>query len=98
MSINNDNTIQKTVDLFKIYSDYTRLRIIDLLADEEFCVQEISIALNTSQSAISHQLKQLRDNDVVTSRKEGKNIYYALKDNHIKDIFLIASNHIKNCL
>jgi ArsR family transcriptional regulator len=89
--------IQDTVQLFKIYSDYTRLRIIDFLMNGEYCVQEITAELEATQSAISHQLRLLRDLNVVKSRKQGKNSYYSLVDNHIKDIFLTACEHVTNC-
>ncbi|MCF7925460.1 MAG: metalloregulator ArsR/SmtB family transcription factor [Candidatus Izimaplasma sp.] len=97
MDNNHQNNLQRTVNLFKIYSDYTRLRIIDLLTEAEHCVQDIANTLETSQSAISHQLKQLRDNNVVSARKEGKQVFYSLKDNHIKEIFLTAVSHITEC-
>ena len=90
MSEHNHNklsSIQETVKLFKIFSDYTRLRIIELLYSGEKCVQDIADTLETSQSAISHQLKLLRDMNVVDARKEGKQVIYCLKDNHIKEIF-----------
>jgi ArsR family transcriptional regulator len=85
------------VKLFKIFSDFTRLRIIDLLEGGEFSVQEITDALETSQSAISHQLKLLRDLHVVKFRKEGKQVIYSLQDNHIKELFLIGYSHATEC-
>jgi len=91
------SNIDLTVKLFKIFSDYTRLRIIDLLLEGELCVQDISDKLETSQSAISHQLKLLRDLNVVDSRKNGKQVFYCLKDNHIKEIFLIGYSHATEC-
>lgn len=89
--------IQETVNLFKIFSDFTRLRIIELLYSGEQCVQDISDRLETSQSAISHQLKLLRDMNVVSTRKEGKQVIYSLQDNHIKEIFLIGYSHATEC-
>ena len=89
--------IQETVKLFKIFSDYTRLRIIELLYNGEKCVQDISDSLETSQSAISHQLKLLRDMNVVSARKDGKQVIYSLQDNHIKEIFLIGYSHATEC-
>lgn len=89
--------INEAVKLFKIYSDYTRLRIIDLLLDNEICVQDIADQLDTSQSAISHQLKLLRDLHVVRARKQGKQVFYSLQDNHIKDIFVMAYSHVTEC-
>ena len=89
--------IDEAVKLFKIYSDYTRLRIIELLLDNEICVQDIADELETSQSAISHQLKLLRDLHVVKARKQGKQVFYSLQDNHIKDIFVMAYTHVNEC-
>lgn len=89
--------IKETVNLFKIFSDYTRLRIIDKLMKKEFCVQDISDDLNTSQSAISHQLRLLRDLNVVKSRKQGKQVFYSLMDNHIKEIFIMGYSHATEC-
>lgn len=89
--------IQETVSLFKIYSDFTRLRIIELLLESEYCVQDIADSLGASQSAISHQLKLLRDLHVVKTRKQGKQVFYSLQDNHIKEIFLIAYSHVTEC-
>lgn len=89
--------IQDTANLFKIFSDYTRLSIIELLYKGERCVQDIADSLGTSQSAVSHQLKLLRDNNVVTTRKVGKQVIYSLQDNHIKDIFLTGYSHANNC-
>lgn len=89
--------IEEAVKLFKIYSDHTRLSIIELLLDNEICVQDIADQLETSQSAISHQLKLLRDLHVVKARKQGKQVFYSLQDNHIKDIFVMAYSHVTEC-
>lgn len=89
--------IKETVSLFKIFSDFTRLRIIDLLTDGEYCVQDISDSLETSQSAISHQLKLLRDLNVVKTRKQGKQVFYSLQDEHVKEIFLMGFSHANEC-
>lgn len=89
--------ISQTVDLFKIFSDYTRLSIIDLLVNSEYCVQDITAQLDASQSAISHQLKLLRDRHVVRARKQGKQVFYSLQDNHIKEMFLIGYRHATEC-
>jgi len=96
-SENKQKTINEAVQLFKIYSDYTRLSIIELLLDSEYCVQDIADELQTSQSAISHQLKLLRDLHVVKTRKQGKQVFYSLQDNHIKEIFIIAYSHVTEC-
>lgn len=94
---NQKENINQTVDLFKIFSDYTRLSIIDLLVNSEYCVQDIANKLGASQSAISHQLKLLRDRNVVRARKQGKQVFYSLQDNHIKEMFLIGYRHATEC-
>ena len=91
------NNIKETVKLFKIFSDTTRLRIIDLLVSGEYCVQDISDTLETSQSAISHQLKLLRDLNVVKTRKQGKQVFYSLQDEHVKEIYLTGYDHATEC-
>jgi ArsR family transcriptional regulator len=96
----NDTTLQNihdAVSLFKIYSDTTRLRIIELLLEQDYCVQDIADQLGASQSAVSHQLKLLRDRHVVRARKQGKQVFYSLQDNHIKEIFLMAYHHVTEC-
>lgn len=89
--------IRETVSLFKIFSDFTRLRIIELLVQGEYCVQDISDTLETSQSAISHQLKLLRDLNVVKTRKQGKQVFYSLQDEHVKTIFQMGYDHANEC-
>lgn len=94
---NKIQNINETVKLFKIFSDFTRLRIIELLYFDAMCVQDIADKLETSQSAISHQLKLLRDMNVVDTRKDGKQVIYSLKDSHIKEMFLIGYSHATEC-
>ncbi len=93
----NRKAIEETVSLFKIFSDRTRLRIIALLSEAEYCVQEICETLKMSQSSISHQLKLLRDLNVVKTRRDGKNIFYSLQDEHIKELYLIGYSHANEC-
>lgn len=71
-------------DLFKIFGDTTRIRILYALLESEMCVCAIAEYLGMTQSAISHQLKVLRDNNLVGSRREGKTIYYFLADDHVR--------------
>lgn len=97
MSEEKVKNVTDTVNLFKIFSDYTRLRIIDKLITGEFCVQDISDDLETSQSAISHQLRLLRDLNVVKTRKQGKQVFYSLKDDHIKEIYVMGFSHATEC-
>lgn len=94
-----ENTIvlDNMVNMYKLFGDKTRLNIISLLIVSELCVCEIEELLGLSQSLISHQLRKLKDGNVVITRKEGKKVFYSLKDEHIKDIYSICANHIKHC-
>lgn len=80
--------------LFKTLSDPTRIKIIYLLKDKELSVSEIINFLNMTQSAVSHQLKTLRDTNLVTYRKQGKNVIYRLTDDHVYMIFSQAIDHV----
>ncbi len=81
--------------LFKALSDQTRIRILFALKQNELCVCDIALALEMSQSAISHQLKLLRDHDLVRTRRDGKSIFYRLADEHIHLIFNQAFDHVR---
>lgn len=85
---------QKLSSFFKVIGDETRVKIIYALSKREMCVSEISQILGISQSAISHQLKQLRMEGQVKSKRNGKNIYYSLDDEHIVDILNQSLTHI----
>jgi len=82
---------------FKLFSDTTRLRIIDLLLEGPLNVQAIHETLNLNQSTVSHQLKLLRDQNVVSANRNGKKIYYNLKDDHVKKIYMMARDHVMEC-
>ncbi|MBQ7505509.1 MAG: helix-turn-helix transcriptional regulator [Ruminococcus sp.] len=81
-------------DLFKVFGDSTRLRIMYTLFDGENSVGEIAEALNMEQSTISHQLRVLRTNKLVKIRREGKQIYYSLDDDHVKKIIEMGLDHV----
>ncbi len=81
-------------EFFKIFGDSTRLRILDVLLNGEKCVNEISEILDVSQSAVSHQLKNLRSSNLVSTTKIGKIVKYRLSDEHIKIIFQYGLEHI----
>lgn len=81
-------------DLFRIIGDQTRCKILWLLQKNELCVCDISVILQMTQSAISHQLKVLKEANLVKNRRDGKVIYYSLKDEHVADIFNIATVHV----
>lgn len=81
-------------ELFKAFADTTRIKIISVLKEEELCVGAISELLNMSQSAISHQLKALKNAKIIKSKKLGKWVYYSLDDDHIKRIYDMGLDHI----
>ena len=82
-------------DFFKVISDSTRIRIMAALDGGEMCVCDLSALLDMTKSAISHQLKSLKDAKLVKSRREGKNVFYSLKDDHVRLIFEMGIEHIK---
>ncbi|MDR1496783.1 MAG: metalloregulator ArsR/SmtB family transcription factor [Clostridiales Family XIII bacterium] len=86
----------RLADLYKNFSDPTRLRIIIELASGALCVQKIAERLGMSQSAISHQLRVLRGSRLVRYEKEGKNVRYALDDEHVEDILKVGVEHVKH--
>lgn len=81
-------------DLFKVFGDSTRLRIMFTISDGEMSVLKIAEALNMEQSTISHQLRVLRQNKLVRVRREGKQIYYNLDDDHVKKIIEMGLDHV----
>lgn len=81
-------------DFFKIFADTTRIKILYVLLKHEMCVCDISQLLKTSQSAISHQLRTLKQMKLVKNRREGKTIFYSLSDDHIKSIISQGLEHI----
>ena len=81
-------------ELFKVFGDTTRVKIISALFEAEMCVCDIAELLHMSQSAISHQLRVLRQARLVKHRKEGKVVFYSLDDEHIKTIFNQGLEHI----
>ena len=87
--------IMELSDLFKVFADSTRLRILHKLFNGSVSVGVIADALDMSQSAISHQLKYLKNSNLVKSERNGKSIYYSLADDHIKTIFKTGLEHIK---
>ena len=81
-------------ELFKVFGDSTRIRIISVLMDGEMCVYHISENLGMNQSAISHQQRILRSARLVRPRREGKTIYYSLDDEHVEMIFIAGLEHV----
>ncbi len=90
----NYNTITDLSDFFKILGDSTRLQILMALEQSELCVSELSHLLNMTISAISHQLKSLKNAKLVKLRKEGKTVFYSLDDDHINKLLKVSFEHI----
>ena len=93
-SIPNDETLYDLAELFKIFGDSTRIKILYALFEAELCVCDISQLLNVSQTAVSHQLRILKTNKLVKCRKEGKNVFYSLADDHVCSIINQGLEHI----
>lgn len=89
-----DQVLDKLAAFFKNFSDPTRLKILHTLSASEMCGQDLAVMLNVSTSAISQQLRMLRTADLVKSRKDGKVVYYSLKDQHVETIVSQGLTHI----
>mgnify|MGYP002626431214 CR=1 FL=1 len=89
-----DNQLYDLADLFRMFADSTRVRILFTLLDEERAVTEIANSLNMTTSAISHQLRILKDAKLVSSRREGKTILYSLADDHVRTILSMGMEHV----
>ena len=89
-----DELLQDLGDLFKVFGDTTRIKIMYALYEDEMCVCAIAELIGMTQSAVSHQLKSLKAASLVASRREGKTIYYRLSDEHVKSIIAQGYEHI----
>lgn len=99
MKIEMDRELEKefihdVADFFKVFGDSTRIRLLCLLLQKELCVSELTEKLEMTQSAVSHQLRVLRQSNLVKYRKEGKVVYYSLDDNHVKTVLEQGMEHI----
>ena len=74
--------------------DNTRINLLWALEEEELCVGDLAVLLDMTKSAVSHQLRALRQSKLIRARRDGKNIYYSLNDDHVKDILEMALEHI----
>ena len=95
MKVLDEDQVIDLSELFKIFADSTRIKIINILLIEELCVNDIAEKINVSQSAVSHQLRLLKQAKLVKYRKEGQTIYYSLADDHIEKIFMMGVEHIE---
>mgnify|MGYP002604980900 CR=1 FL=1 len=90
----NDETLYQLADLFKVFGDPTRIRILAILSKQELCVQDIADSLSMTQSAISHQLRVLKQMSLVKFRRDGKTIFYSLADSHVATIMNQGLEHV----
>ena len=88
-------TMEQIAELFKGVADPTRVHILSLLSQQERCVTEIAEEVQLSQSAISHQLRILKQNKLVKNRREGKSIFYSLAEDHVRSIIAQGREHIE---
>lgn len=100
LKIVNDTMPEETelydlAELFKVFGDSTRIRILFVLFEAEVCVCDLAKVLNMTQSAISHQLRILKANKLVNSRREGKSVFYSLADGHVRTITAQGREHIE---
>ena len=100
LKIVNDTMPEETelydlAELFKVFGDSTRIRILFVLFEAEVCVCDLAKVLNMTQSAISHQLRILKANKLVNSRREGKSVCYSLADGHVRTIIAQGREHIE---
>ena len=82
-------------EVFKVFGDSTRIKILYVLFEAELCVCDIAQLLNMTQSAISHQLRILKQNRLVKNRRDGKSVFYSLADGHVKTIISQGMEHIQ---
>jgi len=91
-----DATIVRMTELFKAMGDPTRLRIVSALSPGELCVRDIASSVGLSQSAVSHQMKTLRDLHLVRAHKEGRRVFYSLDDDHVHYLFHQGLDHVRH--
>ena len=91
-----DHAVEDMTAFFKVLGDETRIRIVLLILDAERCVSDIASSLSMSDSAVSHQLKALKSAGLVKTRRDGKNIYYSLDDEHVNEILSTALAHTEH--
>lgn len=89
-----DGYLYELADLFKIFADSTRVKILWALEQSDMCVCDMAVLLGMTKSAISHQLRTLKQTNLVKFRKDGKNVIYSLKDDHVKKILEMGMEHI----
>ncbi|MCI8330964.1 MAG: winged helix-turn-helix transcriptional regulator [Bacilli bacterium] len=93
-SMPDDEISYDVSDFFRILGDSTRIKILFALDNNELCVCDIANVLGMTKSSISHQLSSLKLNKIVKCRRDGKEVYYSLDDDHIKEVFEVATRHV----
>ena len=89
-----EDQLYDLTELFRIFGDSTRIRILYVLFEAEMCVCDIAVLLGMTQSAVSHQLRILKNNKLVKFRREGKTVFYALDDDHVRSILKLGMEHL----
>ena len=88
--------IPRAASFFKVVGDETRMKILCAIAEKELCVNDIAEAVEMTKSAVSHQLRLLKEEGLVKARRDGKNMFYSLDDQHVVDLLDIAFTHIEH--
>ena len=94
-NMDNPNIWSDLADLFKVFGDSSRIKILYKLLEAEYCVQDLADSLDMTQSAVSHQLKILKMSKLVGSRRDGKQMYYSLADDHVSTILSMGKEHLE---
>ncbi len=94
--MDSEKTIAKMAGLFSALAVPTRIRILSVLIDQDMCVRLLAESLSMTQSAVSHQLRILRDNKIVKAEKIGRKALYSLNDDHVRDFIQIARDHVRH--
>ena len=89
-----DEVLYDLAELFRVFGDTTRIKILYALFENELCVNDIAQCLNTTPSAVSHQLRILKSSKLVRFRREGKTVFYALDDDHVRSMIALGLDHI----
>ncbi len=95
MSLLDPHTVEGLAEIFRVLGDPTRVRILDALSRSERCVGDLAAALGLTESAVSHQLRVLRNTRIVRTRREGRMIFYALDDRHVLALFRQGLHHVQ---
>ena len=89
-----DEVLYDLAELFKVFGDTTRVKILYVLFESELCVNDVALRLNMTPSAVSHQLRLLKSAKLVKFRREGKTVFYSLDDDHVRSIIAMGLEHI----